>query len=400
MLALAVIMAILFAWALVAGRFARWSITAPLAMVAAGIALTSGPHPVFNIELEGFFTERTVSIVLALFLFIDATEVPTRIWRRERAVLGRMLGIALPLAFLLAILSGLALFHAKHFWSLAVLATIAIPTDLAPAATLTRDRRIPQRLRDILNVESGLNDGLVAPVFLFCLAAAQAQEKGDIPLRALADAVPGFLIAVVVGAVIGTGCARGLTAAWSHGWTQPSALRLGVGAVPLITYGLAVSLHGNGFVAAFVAGAFFGPAARRIPDDALHLTEDVTELLSYVVWFVFGEVVTDLFDHRFDLLVIAYGLLAVTVIRVAPVMLSLIGSGIRTRDAAFLGWLGPRGLASIVFGLLAFIGLPSPDNDFVGDATVATVFISVVLHGLSYGPIAARYGRGQQLAGT
>ena len=177
MLALVVIMAILLAWALVAGRLARWSITAPLAMVVAGVALTAGSNPVFIIDLETSSFEHTVEVVLAILLFVDATETPGGIFGREPKLTARLLGVALPLTLLAALGVGFVLLPGVGFWMLAVLATVVVPTDFAPAAALIRDRRVPARLRDVLNVESGLNDGLIAPIFLFCLAAAN--RHGD-----------------------------------------------------------------------------------------------------------------------------------------------------------------------------------------------------------------------------
>jgi sodium/hydrogen antiporter len=393
MLAVVVIMAILLVWALVAGRLARWSITAPLAMVVAGVLLTAGSSPVFQINLDTSSVERGVEVVLAILLFVDATEIPGGVLGREPRLTLRLLGIALPLAGILAVLAGYLVFPGKNFWVLAVLATIVIPTDLAPASALIRDRRVPARLRELLNVESGLNDGVVAPVFLFCLAAADARDHGSLPLRALRDAVPAVAVAIAVGAVIGWTSAWLLSRAWKGGWTQPSALRLGVAALPLMAYALSIVLHGNGFVAAFVAGVIFGSATRQLPADALHLAEDTGNLLSLIVWFIFGEVVNQSVSGGIPLRAFVYAILALTVVRIVPVMLALMRSGIRPGEALVLGWLGPRGLASIVFGLLAFIDLSAPDSDLIGDVMVATVLVSIVLHGLSLGPIAARYGR-------
>jgi sodium/hydrogen antiporter len=393
MLALVVIMAILLGWALVAGRLARWSITAPLAMVLAGVALTAGSSPVFRFDLETSSAEQAVEIVLAILLFVDATETPGGILGREPKLTYRLLGIALPLTLLAALGVGFLLLPGAGFWLLAVLATVVAPTDLAPAAALIRDRRIPARLRELLNVESGLNDGLLAPVFLFCLAAAKAHDSRGVAVHALVDAVPSVLVAIAVGASIGFVGARLLGRAWLRHWTQPTALRLGVAALPLMTYGLAIVLHGNGFVAAFVAGVFFAPATRRLPDYALNLAEDVGMLLSLVVWFIFGAVINQVVASGVAWRVVGYALLAVTVVRVIPVMVALRGSTISRRDALFIGWLGPRGLATIVFGLLAVIELTGPDADLVADVMVTTVLVSIVLHGLSYGPLAALYGR-------
>jgi sodium/hydrogen antiporter len=396
MLALVVIMAILLAWALVAGRLARWSITAPLAMVVAGVALTAGSNPVFIIDLEASSFERTVEVVLAILLFVDATETPGGIFGREPKLTARLLGVALPLTLLAAVGVGFLLLPGVGFWLLAVLATVVVPTDFAPAAALIRDRRVPARLRELLNVESGLNDGLVAPLFLFSLAAAKAHDSNKVAIHALFEAVPAVLIAIGVGASIGFAGGKLLSRSWRHHWTQPTALRLGVAALPLMTYALALVLHGNGFVAAFVAGAFFSLATRELPDDALNLTEDVGLLLSLIVWFIFGRVINQVVAAGITWRVVGYAILVVTVARIVPVMLALLGTTISSRDALFLGWLGPRGLATIVFGLLAFIDLTGTDADLVADVMVSTVVVSLVLHGLSYGPIAALYGRRQQ----
>ena len=257
MLALVVIMAILLAWALVAGRLARWSITAPLAMVVAGVALTAGSNPVFIIDLETSSFEHTVEVVLAILLFVDATETPGGIVGREPKLTVRLLGVALPLTLLAALGVGFLLLPGTGFWMLAVLATVVVPTDLAPAAALIRDRRVPARLRDLLNVESGLNDGLVAPIFLFCLAAAKAHDSAGSWPHGTRGAIPAVLVAIAVGTVDRIRRRKLLSRSWTHHWTQPTALRLGVAALPLLTYGLALVLQGNGFVAAFVAGAFF-----------------------------------------------------------------------------------------------------------------------------------------------
>ena len=393
MLALVVIMAILLTWALVAGRLARWSITAPLAMVLAGVALTAGSNPVFRFDLETTSAEHAVEVVLAILLFVDATETPGGIVGREPKLTARLLGIALPLTLLTALGVGFLLLPGTGFWLLAVLATVVVPTDLGPAAALIRDRRVPARLRELLNVESGLNDGLVAPIFLFCLAAAKARDSRGVPIDALIDAIPAVLVAIAVGASVGFVGGKLLSRSWTRHWTQPTALRLGVAALPLMTYGLAIVLHGNGFVAAFVAGALFSSATRELPAYALNLAEDVGLLLSLVVWFIFGSVINQVVASGIGWRVVGYAILVVTVVRIVPVMLSLIGSTITRREALFIGWLGPRGLATIVFGLLAVIELTGADADLAADVMVTTVLVSIVVHGLSYGPLAARYGR-------
>ena len=178
MLALVVILLLLLGWALIAGRLARYSVTAPLALLVAGVVLTAGQDPVFIFDIEFTAAEQIVEVILAILLFTDATEVPGGVLGREPRLTLRLLLLALPLSLLTAWLVGVVLLHGVSLWLLAVLATIVMPLDLAPASAFVRDRRIPERLRQVLTAESGLTDGIVAPVFLFCLAAATAAGNG------------------------------------------------------------------------------------------------------------------------------------------------------------------------------------------------------------------------------
>ena len=393
MAAVIAMLAVLIGWSLVAGRLGRWNVTPALAMVVAGMVLTAGTEPFVNVSVDNTIAERVVEVTLAVVLFIDATESPGGVLGREPRLTLRLLAIALPLSFLLAVVSGLALLPVDDVWVIALVAAIVVPTDLSPAVAIVRDRRVPARLRGLLNVESGLNDGIVAPVFVFCLAAAIAPEERESVAEALVEVVPHLLVSLGVGAALGIAGARGLDWAWRRGWTEAAALRLGVLGLPLLSYALAVALDANGFVAAFVCGVAFSSGARHIPHDALQLTEDVGTLMSLAVWFVFGQVVDQALRAGIPLGTIVFGLLALTVVRIVPVVLSLVGTDVSRRDAVAVGWLGPRGLASIVFGTLAYIELEGTAGVVVVEAMVVTVLASVVLHGFSAAPIAAAFGR-------
>jgi sodium/hydrogen antiporter len=393
---IALLLLIVVVWALVARRLETMSITMAIALVIVGVVLTRGAHPAIRINLDTHVVERGVELVLAILLFVDANEVPGAAFARERGVLARLLVIALPLSLLLAWGAGFLLFSGRDTWLLAVLAVIVVPVDLAPAVAMVRDRRIPARLRDILNVESGLNDGMVAPVFLFALAGASAKHSPGI--EALDNALPAILIAVGVGAGVGLAGAFSLSWSWRHKWTEPSALRLGVVALPVMTYVLALALGGNGFVAAFVAGVVFAVRARELPSECLQLTEDTGTLLSLCVWFIFGEAVNDVLNLGIELDAILYAVVALTVVRIVPVMLALRSTDISRRDALFLGWMGPRGLASLVFGLLAVIALRGRGSNLAAEVMVTTVLLSVIVHGASARPIAAAYARAERQA--
>ena len=393
MLALVVILLLLLGWALIAGRLARYSVTAPLALLVAGVALTAGQDPVFIFDIEFEAAERIVEVIVAILLFTDATEVPGGVLGREPRLTLRLLLIALPLSLVAAWLVGVVLFPGLSPWLVAVLATIVMSVDLTPAVSFVRDHRIPERLRQVLNAESGLNDGIVAPTFLFCLAAATAAGS-EAQADAAIDAIPSLGVAFLVGAFVGAVAARVLNRALRAGWTQASALRLGVLTLPLLAYAGAVVLGGNGFIAAFVAGVFFEPEARRLSADALHLVEDVGALLSLALWFLFGAVLNDVVERgSITWQIVLYAALALTAARMLPVAASLIGTDLVRRDRLFLGWARPRGIGSVVFGLLAYIELSGPDAEVVLAVMVVTVAASIVVHGLSTGLVTRRYGR-------
>ena len=394
MLAVAVIAGILFVWALLAHRLSRWSITAPIAMMCAGIALTGGSDPPLRFDLDTNVFEHAVEVVLALLLFVDAIEVPGGILGREKGLVLRLLGGALPLTLGGAFLAGYLIFPDQSGWLLAVLATIVVPLDLAPTAAIVRDTRIPARLREVLNVEGGLNDGITSPIFLLCVAvAAESHGSHADYADALLQAVEAAGWALAAGLVVGGAAGWLLRTSWAHRWTHPSATRLGVLAVPVAAYSLSAALGGNGFVASFVAGVFFAPAMRRLPESAAAMTDDLVALMTLALWFLFGQIVNNAFWDGFHASVILYALLVITLVRMLPVLLVLTGSGLKRSDKLFLGWMGPRGVTSIVFGSLAVIDLPGEQADFIVRVMVVTVMLSIVLHGLSTEPLGRFYAR-------
>ncbi len=398
LLAVTVIAGILFTWCVLSRRLALWSITAPVAMMGAGIALTSGSDPplVFDLgDMAGF--EHAVEVVLALLLFVDATEVPAGVIRRERRVIARLLGAALPMTLGAAFLTALVFFPDQPGWVLAALATVVVPLDLAPTAAVVKDKRIPARLRDVLVVEGGLSDGIVSPLFLLCLAAAaETHTAGADYADALLHAVGAAVVAVGTGSLVGYVSGWLLRRSWEGGWTLPVATRLAVLSVPVAAYSLSGAMGGNGFVASFVAGVCIAPAMRRLPQGTVTMTDDLVTLLTLALWFLFGQLVNDEFWDGFHLSVILYALLAVTLVRLVPVTLALIGTDLPLPDALFLGWMGPRGVTSVVFGLLAALELPAPGGgDFISRVMVITVMVSIVLHGLSTEPLGRLYARGR-----
>ncbi len=250
---------------------------------------------------------------------------------------------------------------------------------------------MPSPVRRLLTVESGLNDGIVTPVVLLAIAGAAA-AAGMEDADGAGSAVITLLIGVAVGAVIGG--AGGWLLRWARrrGVAAEDFAGIGVLALALLTYTAAVEVGGNGFVAAFCGGLAFGAAAGPRAKGELVFLEQASNLVSMLVWAVFGAVTVAVVLDRITVLIVVYAVLSLTVVRMIPVALSLIGSGLGRSTVLFVGWFGPRGLASIVFALIALDELGPQADDAVSIVAV-TILLSVLAHGLSASPLATRFGR-------
>jgi NhaP-type Na+/H+ or K+/H+ antiporter len=270
-----------------------------------------------------------------------------------------------------------------------------VPTDFAPASRILRDARIPERVRDLLNVEAGYKDGIVAPVLVFALALASGPEDSEPPMHALAEALPEIGIALVVGPVIGWLLGKLANSAEGRNLMTEQSKRIIYVAAPLLSYSLSVGLGGNGFVAAFLCGMALN-YVRQTEDKhrELELIDDVAVLLTAFMWFVVAGIgVIALMSGGVTWGMVGYTVLAVTVVRLLPVLLALLGSRMDWRERLLVGWLGPRGTTSIVFGLLAFNVLEGGAEKQVLLIMVLVVLSSVLVHGLSASWIAEVFAR-------
>jgi NhaP-type Na+/H+ or K+/H+ antiporter len=367
----------------------RLSVTPALAFVAVGLLVANPPLSLIEIDVSSEVVRSLAEVTLALVLFSDAAGVDVGRLRSDRGVPLRLLLIGLPLTIVTGLALSLVLFADLDPWVCAVIAATVAPTDAALGAPLMADRRIPARVRRELNVESGLNDGLVTPVVTFVVAGAVADavSRPELsPGSALADLALGLLVGIGVG--LGGGTA--LRFARRRGWTAAGAESIAVLALALVAYTAAVEAGANGFVAAFAGGMAFG-VARPAADEVLGFAAEAGEVLAIVVWFVVGALAVPVLDGA-PWSVVVFAVLALTVGRMVPVAVALVGTGLSRPTVAFLGWFGPRGLASVVFALIAFDELePGEPRSTMLAAILATVLLSVVAHALTARPLAGRY---------
>jgi len=378
-------------------RFDRLHLTAPIVFSIVGAALA---RTVLTGKVDATLVRTMAELTLALILFHDAAQVQPRQLRPDAGLCSRLLLVGLPLTVLAGLLAARVLFPPASPWLPLLLAAAVAPTDAGLGAATVLNPTVPVRVRRILNVESGLNDGLVTPVVLFAVAATGSPSgaAGGALVGALRELAVGLLVGIVLGALSG----RVLSHALGAGWVMEGMLPIATLVVPLLTYYGSIAVGGNGFVAAFVSGTAFATAATR-PSVALAdraaavasfaLPESVSLLLGYAVWTLFGAVAVAHFDALLSWRALVFAVLALTVLRMGPVALALLGSRLRLRTVLFVGWFGPRGLASVVFGLLASESLSKrADLQPILGAIATTVFLSVVVHGVTAGPWAGRYG--------
>jgi NhaP-type Na+/H+ or K+/H+ antiporter len=382
---------LVLAFAATTRRLSRAYVTAPVVFLAAGALLqllVSGD----GAELAGPFTVLA-EVTLALVLFHDAAQVRPRQIGADRGPELRLLLIGLPLTILLGWGAALLLFPGAPVVLALLLAASLAPTDAGLGAATVLDPAVPVRVRRLLNVESGLNDGLATPVVLFAIAALAGSE-GLGPVATVGSALVALLVGVGVGVAAGAGSGVLLGRSRRHGWSTGASRSLAVLAIPVLAYFAADLVGGNAFVASFVAGTAFTGAAAWAggPRSPLHLTEALSEPLGFAIWFAFGFAALPLVVSEIGPRELAYALASLTVLRMAPVALVLLGTGLRAPTVAFIGWFGPRGLASVVFGMLALEGLADDEPLRQVLATIAlTVMLSILAHGMSAAPLAARY---------
>lgn len=376
---------LLFGYALLSRRLEGSWVTAPMIFAGTGIVLA------FAIDLPAAADQgidpflRIAEVALVLLLFCDASRVNLGLLRKEKSIPLRLLGPGMLGTIALGTLAARVIFPGLDWWEAALLATILAPTDAGLGQVIVRSKRVPERIREALDVEAGLNDGLSVPFLLFFLAAATVEEGAASPsLLSLMAGQIGFgsLVGVGVGLIGGRllhHAARIRTVDRIHG-------PLAVVVLPLLSLLLAEEIGGSAFIAAYVAGLCTRAAFRRIEQGSIAFADEWGEALSLAVFFLFG-IFAGSPGAGIGWTSLLYGLLALTVLRMIPVYLALGGTGLGSGEKLFVGWFGPRGLASIVLGLVYL----EAEAELPGEATltaavISTVLLSIFLHGLTAKP--------------
>ena len=380
-----------YLFALVSGRLQGTVVTAPLVFILFGFLLGDGGLGVADVDPGHAVIHTIAELTLVLVLFTDAVRIDLRLVRADHDLPVRMLLVGLPFTMLAGALVASWVFPSFSVWEAALLAALLAPTDAALGQPVVSDPAVPVRIRQAINVESGLNDGIALPaVLLFSTLAGAGPVDVTDWVRFVALQVT---LGPVVGIVIGFAGARLLDEAVDRGWTSGTFQGIGILALAGLAFGVAELVGGNGFIAAFVGGLAFGHALRHPCTFLLEFMETEGQLLMLVTFVVFGAALLPVGLSHLSPATLGYAALSLTAVRMIPVAASFVGTDVKAPTRLFLGWFGPRGLASILFVLLILEDAPVPHAEELLAITVLTVAMSALLHGVSAAPLAARYGR-------
>ena len=390
---LMIISALVLGYAVLSRRLEQTVLTAPILFVGAGLLVGNEGLGWLDLHIQSTAVRVLAEATLTLVLFADASRIDIGALRRELALPARLLGIGLPLTIVLGTLAAGAVLGELTWPEALVLSVALAPTDAALGQVVVTDRRLPMRIRQGLNVESGLNDGLCVPLLFIALALAEANENAITAHHAVA------LVLEEIGWGVAGGVAAGAVGAILLGYAERRQLVAGEWAqvVPpaaaALSYGIAAPLGGSGFIAAFVAGLVFGMLRRQYHGGVTYLLDETGQVLNAVTFIVFGAVALGPALRALDWRVGLYAVISLTLARMLPVAVALIGLDAQRQTLGFVGWFGPRGLASIVFAVIVIEGSPLTHLDVLIVTILVTVALSVYAHGLTALPLTEAYAR-------
>ena len=392
-LSLTIIAGGLLLYSLVSGRLQGTVITAPLVFIIFGFVVGEGWLEIVKIDISHSAVHFIAELTLILVLFADAARIDLKKLRTDHDLPVRMLVISLPLVVVVGTLFATVLFPYFSLWEAALLAALLAPTDAALGQAVVASKIVPVRIRQAINVESGMNDGIALPAVLMFAALASAQHGSSEENNWLIFAFMQILLGPLVGITIGYIGARLLDSAAQHKWMGSTFQGIGILALIILTYVIAEQIGGNGFIAAFVGGMVFGNTLKHACVFLFEFMESEGLLLMLITFILFGATLLPEGLTYFSFNYFIYAILSLTIIRMLPVFISLLGTGVKLPTQLYLGWFGPRGLASILFVLLILEEAKIVHQSQILSITVTTVALSALLHGVSAAPLSNRYGQ-------
>lgn len=377
------------------GVLAKSVVSAPMVFMLAGLATGQAGLGIFEINIDSHVLEGFGELTLGFILFADAASTNSRKLIHDYRIPRRLLLISLPLTIALGTVIASFIFPSLSWAEAALIAAILAPTDAALGYAVVTSDNVPERIRQAVLVESGLNDGLALPAVLLFAALAFSETSGEAhgAVYWLGFTLQQIVIGAIVGAALGVGLGKFIHYADGKSWISHSFRNLSCIGVAMLTLFCAHIAGGNGFIAAFVGGLFFGSFCSKRAGSLTNFVEEEGQLFSLIIFFFFGAALLPAALNNFTVFCVLYALLSLTVIRMAPTAISVIGLNLKWPTISFMGWFGPRGLASILFLLIAVEHEEMERLTDIEAIVYVTVFLSVLLHGATAAPLSRLYGK-------
>ena len=396
MMPLALFFALLFAFSLVSRRLEGTIVTAPMVFTTAGMLMFPALPWIMSAGFNKNVFLRLAEIGLVLLLFTDASRTELDTLRSIGSLPVRLLSVGMLLTIAFGAVVARLVFPQLSVLEAGILSTILAPTDAGLGQVVVNSSRVPLRIREALNVEAGLNDGLSVPFLLFFIALAAARiEGGAASLTQFIGEQLGF--GALVGLTIGLGGGWLMGFARRVEWLADSYQQIGVVALALLCLAVSEIVGASMFIASFVAGLAVQVGFKDAGKHSVEFAEEWGQLFNLSVFFLFGVLVVRDWP-QFSRASWLYAVLSLTVIRMLPVAIALMGARLDSASVAFVGWFGPRGLASIVLGLVYLEQeMNLPGEPAIRSAVMVTVLLSIFAHGLSAIPAIDLYARGNSM---
>lgn len=389
----------LIAFGLISRKIEGSILTGPILFSAFGLIAGPAAFGLIPLQISNEGLHLLAEVTLILVLFSDAANIDLAQLRRDHNLPIRMLLVGMPLTIALGAMVALLFFDGLGPWEAALLAAILAPTDAALGQAVVSNRLVPVRIRQALNVESGLNDGVALPFILIFAAFASAMHAETNAVEWLVFGAKQVVFGPLAGIAIGYVGAKLVSTCYRTQWMSESAEGMIALGLAFGAFALAEVVHGNGFIAAFVGGLTFGNTLKQKCQFLYEFAESEGQILILLTFTAFGAAMIPRAMVDVTIMHIAFGILVLTVLRMLPIQLSLIGTGIKPVTSTFLGWFGPRGLASILFVLLILEEADLANESTLFTVVIVTVTLSVALHGMTAGPAARWYGSMSQQMG-
>ena len=367
-------------------------ITAPMVFTLVGILVSLVPNELLHEGPKAPYVKVLAEVTLMIVLFVDASTINLKKLLEARNLPTRLLLIGLPITMIMGVLIAIPLFPGVDLWMLLLMALILSPTDAALGQAVVTSDLVPEKIRQTINVESGLNDGIALPPILICIAVLSETSGEETGVSYwLVFILKQFIYGPVIGGLVGWLGGRLVDVTAKRHWMNHKFQRIASISLAILAYASAESLHGNGFIAAFFAGLLLGTRTTETRERVQEFGETGSHALVLFVFLLFGMLMVPRAIPNWDWRAVVYALLSLTVIRMIPVILSLKGTGLPPSTVRFIGWFGPRGIASVLYSLMVVLQLGIEGYERILSVITLTVLLSIFLHGITAVPLSRQF---------